>query len=195
MLIVGYLGWGRRPIRAGQVIRQLWPVVAILGAFVLAQTAFRLIYYDSILPNTYTLKVVGYPLLVRIKNGFGFLAPFFGQMVFGGTLAILGCCLDFSWEKVVLFTIPLSLIAYQVWMGGDIVRLWRFLVPGIPLLILLSAREVLALSGSVIEFAGSIAFQKYVLRAPIWEAFPRLGILTRRVRNRPVIALGAAGPC
>ncbi|MFN8421075.1 MAG: hypothetical protein U0528_17800 [Anaerolineae bacterium] len=42
---------------------------AILIAFLAAQTLFRLAYYGDPLPNTYYLKVEGYPVLLRIAYG------------------------------------------------------------------------------------------------------------------------------
>ena len=50
----------RRPVVLG--------IITVLGSLVLI-TLFRLFYYHDILPNTYYLKMTGYPLFLRITRG------------------------------------------------------------------------------------------------------------------------------
>lgn len=92
----------------------------LLLLFLGSQTLFRLFYYGEWLPNTYYLKMSGYPLILRLKRGgyalllfilnanwFLFLLPFvvllFKRDRSGWLLALL----------------VLGQLAYSVYVGGD----------------------------------------------------------------------------
>src|SRR4051812_42078125 len=46
----------------------VWGAGALL-CFVVLQTAFRLWYYGELLPNTYYLKMTGFPVGLRVSRG------------------------------------------------------------------------------------------------------------------------------
>src|SRR5512139_1643906 len=56
--------------------------VLFYALFILGQEIFRVNYYHEFLPNTYYLKLTGMPLLDRIKNGMGFIAPYILTHIF-----------------------------------------------------------------------------------------------------------------
>jgi hypothetical protein len=112
--------------------------IAVLGLSLALQTAFRLWYFGDLLPNTYYLKMTGYPALLRIARGLLVLLDFVGY---------------FNW---ILFLLPLVLliirpdkwialpiavfagqVAYSVYTGGDCWEWWggsnRFLSLAMPL--------------------------------------------------------------
>ena len=51
-----------------------------LALFLIAQTAFRWFYYGDILPNTYYLKMTGYPFSLRIGRGLWVFLDFIFRM-------------------------------------------------------------------------------------------------------------------
>jgi len=88
-------------------------------------TVFRLLYFDAWLPNTYHLKMTGFPLLARLYNGLGayidfalglnpllFLAPAV-LLVFAGNHKL--------WLLGALFA---AQSLYSVWVGGDAWEPW-----------------------------------------------------------------------
>ena len=94
-------------------------------------TIWRWSYYCNWLPNTYYLKVTGWPLADRLTAGLR-------QALWTGmTLAVpfvisLTCFLrvkPWHWLLVGSFTL---MLAYQTWVGGDFVSLSRFVVPVVP---------------------------------------------------------------
>lgn len=116
LLIVAWLAWFDRT----RWKQHLASGTAILAFFMLAQSLARFAYYGEWLPNTYYLKMVGGPLLLRVMRG---------AYVF----------LKFAWNfNLVLFVLPLlwfafrrdaeSLLlaatfglqaAYSIYVGGD----------------------------------------------------------------------------
>jgi arabinofuranosyltransferase len=88
--------------------------------FIGLQTVFRLVYYNDIFPNTYYLKMTGYPVLWRIGRGFLVLKDFlFGE----GFLVMILPFLSFKAARnrsiLLLMTLILAQIAYSVYVGGD----------------------------------------------------------------------------
>ena len=115
---------------------------AIYLAFPLLQTAFRSMYYDSLVPLTYTLKMTGMPFKIRLENGLGFTRLFLGQAGWAYGFAVGGLFLRFSRRKALLLIPPLALVIYQVLIGGDAWTYWRLVAPGVPYLILLALSGV-----------------------------------------------------
>lgn len=108
--------------------RRVFHLVA--GGFVLAaamgsQTAFRLWYFGDVLPNTYYLKLVGYPLLDRISRG----SEVAGQFLFSQPWPLLLPLAVWTGIRrpprqsllLILFLIQLS---YSVFVGGDAWEWW-----------------------------------------------------------------------
>jgi len=115
----------------------------------IGQTVFRINYYESFWPNTYYLKVEGFPLTQRIRNGLAFILPFFKENWLFLLLACTAVLHGSSKEKRLLLVVGGALIAYQILIGGDAWRLWRMVSPGIPLLLVLFNGELVYLSGVV----------------------------------------------
>jgi hypothetical protein len=107
-----------RPIRA----------CAIPGCVVLLVTAARLFYYGHWVPNTYVLKVEGYGLLLRLRNGTAFVDQFWAE---NSILLVLIALAALSRRRIALLNIFAAFItfAYQVYVGGDPWLSWRQLLP------------------------------------------------------------------
>ncbi len=96
-----------------------------LFLFVGAQTLLRLVYYGDWLPNTYHLKLEGFPLLGRLARGLYVLGWFVASMslvVFLGAFYVVVARRD----KYVLLlaSVFLSQVAYSVYVGGDAWEWW-----------------------------------------------------------------------
>jgi hypothetical protein len=119
-----------------------WLKILYAGAlyliFPLAQTAFRLIYYGQLLPNTYTLKLASFPLSIRLIGGARFILPFLQQTALVLLLAVLALILDFKRVRLFLFSFIAVALAYQVYVGGDPWPSWRILAPAMPALFILA---------------------------------------------------------
>jgi hypothetical protein len=121
----------------------LLPLAAAIGG----HTAFRWTYYGALVPNTYVLKVAGWPFLSRLVNGTIYTAPF---LVEGGLLlllAALGLAGAPSRRRWLVASVPLVMIAFQLAVGGDAFGQWRFLAPGMPLLFVLAPFGAVRLAG------------------------------------------------
>ena len=142
-------------------------LLALVGPFALiaaGQEAFRWVYYGELLPNTYTLKVTGWPLLDRIENGMGFVGPFLTEvwvlLVLTGTALLF----DFRKGKLLLAGVFAMALLYQVWTGGDAWDRWRIFSPATPLMLVLAVREIFRVVAAVSDTAG---FQGFFERNPV----------------------------
>lgn len=94
--------------------------LGLLIVFLLGQTVFRLAYYGDLLPNTYYLKMTGYPALLRIGRGLLVLLQFIWR--FNWLLFLLPITLLFYRREravLLLFLVFLGQVAYSVYVGGD----------------------------------------------------------------------------
>ncbi|HEX3050748.1 MAG TPA: glycosyltransferase family 39 protein [Aggregatilineaceae bacterium] len=91
------------------------PVVS-LAAFMIPQTAFRVWYYDAWLPNTYYLKMQGYPFVLRILHGLDVTLRVFIKV---GVLPLL--VFVFRRDRLVrlLAWMVLGQVGYSIYVGGD----------------------------------------------------------------------------
>jgi len=97
----------------------LWGI-GLLVLFLGGQTLGRYLYYGDILPNTYYLKVEGFPFALRILRGLYalFMLTWYSNWVlFLLPLALLLFRRD--WKVVLLFMVFLGQAAYSVYVGGD----------------------------------------------------------------------------
>lgn len=123
--------------------------IALLSSLGLLEV-LRLAYYHDLLPNTYYLKVTGFPVLSRIAQGafnlYTFVLKsnpwFFAIAAFG--------LFKFKAEKFVLYlaAIVLGQFAYSVYVGGDA---WestgnRYITQAMPLFFIIFACGIQALS-------------------------------------------------
>jgi len=125
--------------------RRRWAVATVLacGVPLALLTAFRLAYFGELLPNTYYLKVVGFPLGLRVAQGGARLARFALAHGIVPVVAPLGYVLLARRRDLGLLAVLfLAQAAYSVSVGGDA---WedgapnRYLVVAWPLLLVLLA--------------------------------------------------------
>lgn len=114
--------WGM-VVRRGRARTRLVAVLVGAAALTLAaQTVVRVVGYGEILPNTYTLKMTGVPLLTRLGRGMLSAASF----VVTRLLLPIGVVV-FAWRAdgvrrravALLGVVVGALVAYSVWVGGD----------------------------------------------------------------------------
>ena len=97
---------------------------AALVLFVLLQTAQRISYFGDILPNTYYLKMTGYPTLLRISRGAFVLAAFvwkFNVLLFALPFVVLR---RHGRDARLLLFMLIVQMAYSVYVGGDAWEYW-----------------------------------------------------------------------
>lgn len=85
--------------------RPLALAVAAYALLPILQSAFRVIYYGSVVPLTYTLKATGMPLALRIQNGFGFSRYFLREARWAYILALGGTIVGSS-RRLTLLALP-----------------------------------------------------------------------------------------
>ncbi len=112
------------------------------GLFPIGQTLFRHFYYGQIVPNTYTLKLVGMALDERLRNGMGFVLPFLKETSWILIVVLIGLCLNPSRRKLYLFGFFLISLTYQIYVGGDPWTYWRILAPSMPFILVLFSATV-----------------------------------------------------
>lgn len=119
-----------------------------LGLFLLfpiGRELFRVLYYGDVLPNTYYLKLTGMPLAIRLRNGLGFTSLY---LITHAVFLVVGA-LGFAWKpdkRKALYLVLVALpILYQIWVGGDPVRIWRMMTPAQPVAALLFGLAALEL--------------------------------------------------
>jgi hypothetical protein len=127
----------------GIVKRKGWTVIflkeiTIIGGFIVSLSVFRWSYYGSIVPNTYTLKMTGLPFMFRIRDGMGFTGLFLKSIPIPLIISLIGIGLNFRKKTLLLMSLILSSIAYQIYVGGDPWPYWRVLSPYLPILFILS---------------------------------------------------------
>ena len=176
--------------------RQLFSAIILYIMFVTGQMVFQYLYYGEMLPNTYTLKLTGMPILARIINGFGFVTPFLNVSAFVLILSSMELIFDFQKRKFLLISIVFSAIGYQVYVGGDPWNYWRIISPSMPLLTVLL---ISAANAIVLAISSTQAFKVYFLRNPIFpeKYIPKffvvslilIGLLSANVRFLQEISL------
>ncbi len=116
--------------------------LTVLFSFVLLQTVFRLTYFGEFMPNTYYLKMTGYPALLRISRGLIVAPKFLCTMIPLVLLApfIYGFLRRNS-QALLLFWIFSTQVLYSIYVGGDAWELWgrsnRYVVIAVPALFIL----------------------------------------------------------
>ena len=121
----------------------LWGL-GLLALFIGGQTLARYLYYGDVLPNTYYLKLEGFPFSLRILRGLYtlFILIWYSNWV----LAVLPLAIFTfrrDWKVTLLWLVFLAQAAYSVYVGGDA---WehkgganRFISTAIPLFFVLFA--------------------------------------------------------
>jgi len=114
-------------VKEKQYRRAAAAVVIPCAVVALTQLA-RFRYYGMWMPNTYVLKVQGYSLALRLKNGIAYLTPFLQQNL--GALGLIALS-AISRRRIAYLNIFAAniLLAYQVYVGGDPWLYWRQVLP------------------------------------------------------------------
>ncbi|MBI2074777.1 MAG: hypothetical protein HYT83_02980, partial [Candidatus Levybacteria bacterium] len=89
--------------------------------FIFSQTLFRIWYYKEMLPNTYYLKLTGFPAFLRITRGIYVAFNFMSSVIFLIPLLLL----KFKRNKYILllFAVFTSQLTYSIYIGGDV---WEY---------------------------------------------------------------------
>ena len=131
---------------------------AILVGVVLLHRLWALSYYGSILPNTYTLKLEGVPLQVRLVDGSRFVYRYLLQVWPVALLAFAEVIFDAQREKLLMGSLVALALGYQVWVGGDPWPYWRMMASTWPMMIMLALTGLEALLRAVDQSALSVNF-------------------------------------
>lgn len=93
---------------------------------------FRYFIYQDIAPNTYHLKIDGYDLILRLRNGIGFVKLFIIEISIFLFLSIYIVMKNIkNINMLFILLIPLIGLFYQIYVGGDPWDRWRQLVPSL----------------------------------------------------------------
>jgi hypothetical protein len=130
-----------RAVQGGARRRQAVAAEAgMLVACALGLTAFRWLYYGSLLPNTYILKMEGLPLAYRLRTGTLTALPVLAWLSPAIALAGLALREGHDRRRVLLAGLCGASLLSHVYVGGDAWPRWRFVCPALPLLFVLSAQ-------------------------------------------------------
>lgn len=139
-----------------------WASAALLF-FIGLQTALRLWYFGDLLPNTYYLKLTGYPLIWRVARGAVVMARFvwtFNVVLFAAPLVLLA---RRNRRAALLLWMFAAQLAYSVYVGGDAWEYWggsnRYIAIAMPLFFV-------ALSWSLFVVGAALAHGTGVEAAP-----------------------------
>lgn len=124
-----------------RIVRHVIFAVVTLTVALGALTLWRWTYYGDILPNTYYLKMTGYPAMRRIHHGWGVFETFSFDLGWLVLLAAMACPLYLrSRSLAVLVIVVVFQSLYSIYVGGDA---WetagganRFISTAIPLLMI-----------------------------------------------------------
>ena len=152
-VIWSYLIWEN--ISDGVKVDKLFHLALALSGVaitVLGQSLFQYLYYGNVMPNTYILKLTGTPLLDRLINGIRFITPFISS---AAPLLCFPIILLF-WYKfkktlLLLYLLTITLISYQIYVGGDAWPYWRMMAPGMPTLLILFITSVCISSNRIYQ--------------------------------------------
>lgn len=140
LVIVGVMLFVQPSLRKQNL---LWGI-GLFALFLGGQTLARSLYYGDILPNTYYLKLEGFPFTLRILRG---LYVLFNLIWYANWVLVLLPLAIFlfhrNWKVALLWLVVLAQAAYSVYVGGDA---WehkgganRFISIAIPLFFVLFA--------------------------------------------------------
>ena len=132
----------------------------MLILFLGGQTLARYLYYGDLLPNTYYLKVTGWPFSLRIMRGIYTLIWFayYSNWAFM-LLPFTFLLFRRDWKVVLLLAVLLGQMAYSVYVGGDA---WenhgganRYIALAMPAFFVLFALSVQTLIDKAVTSLGS----------------------------------------
>jgi hypothetical protein len=136
---------------------------AVLTLFLGAQTIARLYYFHDLLPNTYYLKMTGFPLVPRLTREAIVAITFLVQMnPILPVLAIALILIRRDWRLVLLGLMFAGCLFYSIWVGGDFVETAggsnRFISIAMPLLFVVLACGLDAAASFITRALPDLAF-------------------------------------
>lgn len=145
--------------------RKLVVVYSVISlALPIAHEMFRVSYYGDVLPNTAYLKTLNWN--GRYVAGWGYVLDFAKHYPVVIGVAAIGSLLSQQRSRLVLLGIFLAYMAYVAYVGGDAFPNFRFFVPVLPLLLVLTFLGVQTLEPiRVTAYLRSIFKQQSVQRA------------------------------
>jgi hypothetical protein len=143
--------WILRCHRRAEALQPWLVEVAVFASVVAGLTLFRFVYYGSPVPNTYQLKMVDWPLGARLRNGWRFVGPFFQTSRYLLVLAFSSVLLHRDGRRLLLLCFAGSVVACQIWVGGDAWPFWRMLMPAVVASMVLAVDAAGALIRSVLR--------------------------------------------
>jgi hypothetical protein len=139
-------------LKARKNILGLLGEMAVAAFFPVGQLAFRLAYYQDWVPNTYRLKIEGFPLASRLAHGQIFLFKFMQSAWLVSLLGLGSLFLNYRKEKLLIVALFTSVNIYQLLVGGDPWVYWRIMAPYVPLMLMLGLLGLSDLSQRVITY-------------------------------------------
>lgn len=116
----------------------------LFALFPIGQQIFRVLYYGEWLPNTYIMKVSGIPLAHRLMDGMEYALLFISSVALVLIVNGAGMIRRPDDKKLLIASIFVLLIAYQIYVGGDAWLYWRMFSPIMPLMLAWLVHEVVA---------------------------------------------------
>jgi len=165
--------------------RHLIAALTALATGLAAPTGLRVLYYGDPLPNTYYLKMTGYPALLRISRGGLVLWDFVRQM--NWILFLLPLALVFRRRNkaVLLLAVFGGQLAYSVYVGGDAWEWWgganRYVSVAMPLFFVLF--------GCAVDAIGRLAVEKLAAAGRGQSHFRGEGAFSKK-QDRPAAKIG-----
>jgi arabinofuranosyltransferase len=112
----------------------------VLAMFMIPQTALRVWYYGEWLPNTYYLKMEGYPPVLRVLHGADVTLRVFTRL---GALPLLALVFRHDRQVRLLAWLLVGQVLYSIYVGGDAWEWYgganRYVSLGMPLFFVLLA--------------------------------------------------------
>lgn len=106
-----------------------WRLLLLYGILLLPYALFKLLYYGELLPNSFYAKSgVG---LEYLASGLEYLWFYFSTAgLYGLVFLIPIAAAPFLWKRYSLLYIFIAVyLLYIVWIGGDVLKVYRFFVP------------------------------------------------------------------
>ena len=147
----------------GAAIPKLAVGAALVGGVVAALLLFGALYYGDPLPNTYYLKATGQPKLLMLTMGaeqlWWWVQCWFLALPLAGVAAYRHWKQPWVRQWVLCFSLS---AAYHVWVGGDLQpnQGSRFLLPGLPFLLILAAEGATIVVGLFLRPSDSGALRR-----------------------------------
>lgn len=175
----------RRPKRLTELLRLSLPCLAY-ALFIAWLTAFRVVYYGDVLPNTFYAKTGGIPL----SFGPAYLYRF---LIDGAIFLLVPALVALRCKAYRIGFAFLALIAiYLIAVGGDVFFNGRFLLPVLPILIA-GALVGVATVGKASTKAGllaALALPAFVL-CSLYSLWPRNTDFSATLEVGPALPLSA----